>query len=73
MQALMGLVLGARVVFGLVVSPVLGTCIPVITKMILGCPATEPPKSPIHHLGPAGDYTVEDGALEPAKVRSAKD
>jgi hypothetical protein len=51
----MGLVVGVRVVFGVVVGPVLGTCIPFITKLILGCMATEPPKSHIHHLGPAGD------------------
>ncbi len=54
MQALVGFVLGVRVVFGVVVGPVLGTCIPVIQKLILGCVATEPPKLHIHHLGPAG-------------------
>ncbi len=51
----MGFVVGVRVVFGVVDGPVLGTCIPVITKLILGCATTEPPKSHIHHLGPAGD------------------
>jgi hypothetical protein len=39
MQASMGFVVGVRVVFGVVVGPVLGTCIPVITKLILGCAA----------------------------------
>ncbi len=39
----------------LVVGSVLGAHIPVITKLILGCTATEPPKLHIHHLGPAGD------------------
>ncbi len=29
--------------------------IPVIMKLILGCVAMGPPKSHIHHLGPAGD------------------
>jgi hypothetical protein len=55
MQALVGFVLGVWVVFGVVVGPVLGTCIPVITKLILGCAAMEQPKLHIHHLGPAGD------------------
>jgi hypothetical protein len=44
MQALMDFVVGVRVVFGVVVGSVLGTCIPVITKLILGCKAMEPPK-----------------------------
>jgi hypothetical protein len=55
MRALMGFVVGIRVVFGVVFGPVLGTCIPVITNLILGCTAMEPPKLHIHHLGPAGD------------------
>ncbi len=50
----MGFVVGVRVVFGVVVGTVLGTCIPVISKLILGCAAMEPPKLHIHHLGPAG-------------------
>ncbi len=58
MQALMGFVIGLRVVFCVVVGPVFGTCIPVITKFILGCAATEPPKLHIHHLGPAGDKSL---------------
>jgi hypothetical protein len=49
----MGFVVGVRVVFGVVVGPVLGACIPVISKLILGCSAMEPPKLHIHHLGPA--------------------
>jgi hypothetical protein len=55
MQALMGFVVGVRVVFGMVVGPVLRACVPVITKLILGCTAMGPPKLHIHHLGPAGD------------------
>jgi hypothetical protein len=55
MQASTGFVVGNRVVFGVLVGPVLRACIPVIAKLILGCAATEPPKSHIHHLGPAGD------------------
>jgi hypothetical protein len=39
MQASMGFVVGVRVVFSVVVGPVLGACIPVISKLILGCVA----------------------------------
>ena len=55
MQALVCFTVGVRVVFGVLVGPVLRACIPVIAKLILGCAATEPPKSHIHHPGPAGD------------------
>jgi hypothetical protein len=55
MQASMGFMVGVRVVFGVVVGPVLGSRIPVIMKLILGCAAMEPPNLHIHHLGPAGD------------------
>ncbi len=58
MRAFMGFVVGVRVVFGVVVGPVLGTCIPIITKLILGYTATEQPKLHIHHLGPAGDNSL---------------
>jgi hypothetical protein len=54
----MGFVVGVRLVFGVVVVPVFGACIPVITKLILGCAATERPKLHFHHLGPAGDNSV---------------
>jgi hypothetical protein len=60
MRASMGFVVGVRVVFGVVVGPVLGTCIPVIVKLIFGCAATELPKLHIHHLGPAGDNSLLD-------------
>ncbi len=58
MQALMGFVVGVRVVFGVVVGPVLGACISVILKLILGCAATEPPILHIHHLEPAGHNSL---------------
>jgi hypothetical protein len=54
----MGFAVGIRVVFGVVVGPVLGACILVILKLILGCAAMEPPKSHIHHLGPVGQYSL---------------
>jgi hypothetical protein len=55
MQALMGFVVGDRVVFGMVVGPVLGARLQVITKLILGCATIEPPKLHIHHLVPMVD------------------
>jgi hypothetical protein len=50
----MGFVVGVKVVFGVVLGPFLGACIPVISKLILGCTATKPPKLQIHHLEPVG-------------------
>jgi hypothetical protein len=41
-----------------VVGPVLGACIPVISKFILECAVTEPSKLHIHHLGPAGTIVL---------------
>ncbi len=58
MQASVGFVVGIRLVFGVIVGPVLGTCIPIITKLILGYAAKELPKLHIHHLGPAGDNSL---------------
>ncbi len=54
----MGFVVGVRVVFGVVVGPVLGAYTPVISKLILGWVATEPPELHIHHLGPAGHNSL---------------
>ncbi len=54
-QTSMGFVVGVRVVFCMVVGPVLGDPIPVITKLILGCSEMEPPILHVDHLGPAGD------------------
>ncbi len=63
MQALMGFLVSVRVVFGVVVGPVLGARIPVITKLILGCVAMEPPNLHIHHLGLAGDNSFVGNSL----------
>jgi hypothetical protein len=45
---------GIRVVFGVVVSSVFRAHIPVITKLVLGGVAAEPPEAHIHHFGSAG-------------------
>jgi hypothetical protein len=55
MSYAVGFVVGARVVFGVVVSPVFGASIPVITKLVLRSSAPEPPETHIHHFGPARD------------------
>ncbi len=54
MSTLVGFVVGIRVVFGVVVSPVFRTGIPVVMELVLGGVATEPPEAHIHHFGPAG-------------------
>ncbi len=51
----MGFMVGVRVVFGVVVSPVFKARIPVVTELVLGGTATEPPEAHIHHFGPAGN------------------
>jgi hypothetical protein len=67
-RASMGFVVGVRVGFGVVVGTVLGTCISVITKLILGCAATEGPKLHIHHLGSVGHNSL---LVTPAAVESS--
>jgi hypothetical protein len=48
-----GFMVGVWVVFGAMISPVFGTSIPVLTKLVLRCAASKPPEAHIHHLGPA--------------------
>jgi hypothetical protein len=50
---MMGFKVGIWVIFGVVVGPVLGACIPVITKLVLRCMAMEPPELHIHYFAPA--------------------
>jgi hypothetical protein len=44
-----------RVVFGVVVSPVFRAGVSVVSELVLGGMATEPPEAHIHHFGPAGN------------------
>ncbi len=53
-----GFMVGVWVVFCVVVRPVLGSCIPVVLKLVLRCPAMEPPEVHIHHLAPARDNSI---------------
>ncbi len=46
---------GVWVMFGVVIGPVFGSSIPVISKLVLRCTASKPPEAHIHHFGPAGD------------------
>jgi hypothetical protein len=54
MSTLVDFMVGIRVVFGVVVSPVFRTGIQVVTELVLGGMAMEPPEAHIHHFGPAG-------------------
>ncbi len=58
MSAGMSLMVGVWVVFCVVVSPVLGASIPVVSKLVLRGPAAEPPKTHIHHLAPTRNNSV---------------
>ncbi len=55
MSTLVGFMVGVRVVFGVVVSPVFRASVPVVMELVLGGAATEPPEAHIHHFGPAGN------------------
>ncbi len=54
MSTLVGFMVGIWVVFCVVVSPFFRTGIPVVTELILGGAAMEPPESHIYQFGPAG-------------------
>jgi hypothetical protein len=58
MGAAMGFMVGVRMVFSIVISPVFGASIPIVTKLVLGFLATEPPKSHIHHFAPTRDNRI---------------
>ncbi len=60
MSTLVGFMIGVRMVFGVVVSPVIRACVPVIPKLVLLSVATEPPEAHIHHFGPAGNNCFID-------------
>jgi hypothetical protein len=53
-----GFVVGIWVVFGVVVCPVLGSGIPVISKLALRFAAPKPPEAHIHHLAPTRDNCI---------------
>jgi hypothetical protein len=58
MSVSVGFMVGVWVVFCVVVRPVLGSCIPVVSKLVLRCPEIEPPEAHIHHLAPARDNCI---------------
>jgi hypothetical protein len=49
---------GIWVVFCVVVGLVLGSSIPIVSKLILRCSAPEPPEAHIHHLAPARNNSI---------------
>jgi len=58
MSGSVGFMVGVLVVFGVIISPVFGTSIPVVTKLVLRCAASKPPEVHIHHLGSAGKIVL---------------
>jgi hypothetical protein len=58
MGASVSFMVGAWVVFCVVVRPVLESCVPVVSKLVLRYPTTEPPEVHIHHLAPARDNSI---------------
>ncbi len=65
MSTSMGFIVGVRMMFGVVVSPVFGAGIPVITELVLRCTAMEPPEAHILHLLLCGTIVL---LATPAKV-----
>jgi hypothetical protein len=58
MSAPVRFMVGVWVVFYVVVSPVFGSSIPVVSKLVLRGSATEPPKAHIHHLAHVWDNSI---------------
>ena len=58
MRKSMHFMVGIRVVLGVVVGPVLCSRIPVVTELVLGSAAPEPPNLHIHHFALAGNNCV---------------
>ncbi len=58
MSAPVKFIVGVWVVFCVVVSPVFGSSIPVVLKLVLRGSAMEPQKAHIHHLAPAWDNSI---------------
>ena len=54
----MGFMVSIWVVLGVVVSQVICFQIPVVTELVLGSTAVEPPYTHIHHLAPTGNNCV---------------
>ncbi len=58
MSALVRFMVGVWVVFCVVASPVFGSSIPVVSKLVLRSLAVEPPKAHVHHLAPVRDNSI---------------
>jgi hypothetical protein len=58
MSAPVTFVVGVWVVLCVVVSPVFGSSIPVVSKLVLRGLTMEPPKAHIHHLAPAWNNSI---------------
>ncbi len=58
MSAAVGFMVGAQVVFCVVIGPILGSSIPVVAKLVLRGTATEPAEAHIHHFALVGDNSI---------------
>ncbi len=58
MSVSVGFIVGVWVVFCVVAYPVLGSCIPLVSNLVLRCPAMEPPEAHIHHFALARDNSI---------------
>jgi hypothetical protein len=68
MSVLVGFMVGIWVVFCVVVVPVLGSSIPIVSNLILRCAATEPPEALIHHLAPARNNSINNSGSNETTV-----
>ena len=55
MSCPVGFMVGIWMMFSVVISQVFRASIPVKSKLVLGCSASKPPETHIHHLGPSGN------------------
>jgi hypothetical protein len=66
MSVSVSFVVGVWAVFCVVVRPGLGSSVPVVSKLVLRCPATGTPEAHIHHLAPLRDNSIVNN---PAAVK----
>jgi len=43
---------------GIVIGPIFRACVPIVSKLVLGFKAAEPPKSHVHHFAPLRNNSV---------------
>ena len=58
MCSAVGFMVEVRVMFSIVIGPVFRASIAIVSKLVLGFTAAEPPKSHIHHFVPSRNNSV---------------